>query len=86
MHTVDLLEEAVAAARKLGYQLRHEWLDGSGGGACQFGGKRWIFIDLALSTPDQLDQVVSALLDDPRTPQISLSPALSRLTQRRRAA
>ena len=79
MHTVELLEEAMETARKLGYQLRQEWLDGTGGGACQFGGKQWIFIDLALSTADQIDQIASALSADPRTPSLKLSPLMTRL-------
>jgi hypothetical protein len=86
MHTVDLLEEAIGIGRQLGYQVRHEWLDGSGGGACQFGGKRWLFIDLALSTTDQLDQIVSALSEDARCQNLQLSPALSRLVTRPQAA
>lgn len=86
MHTVELLEEALEAARSLGYQVRHEWLDGSGGGACQFGGKDWLFIDLALSTSDQIDQVVTALIDDPRSSRLSYSPALAQLVGRPQAA
>ena len=49
MHTVELLEQACAIAEQLGYQTRQEWLGGTGGGTCEFGGRKWIFIDLALS-------------------------------------
>ena len=31
MHTVELLDEAVQAARRLGYEVRQDWLGGDGG-------------------------------------------------------
>ena len=65
MHTVHLLEQALEVASQLGYQIRHEWLGGNGGGACEFLGKKWIFVDLSLNAIEQLDQVESALREDP---------------------
>ena len=85
MTTIELREEAIQAAELLGYTIRQEWLDGSGG-ACQFGGKRWIFLDVSLSTSDQLDQLVEALLEDPRVAQLNTSATLSQLLGRRQAA
>ncbi|MFT7640257.1 MAG: hypothetical protein ACI9G1_001998 [Pirellulaceae bacterium] len=70
MHTVELLEQACRVAKKLGYQIRQEYLDGSDGGACEFGGKKWIFIDLALNATEQLDQVTQAIRNDPKLGQI----------------
>ena len=32
MHTVELFEHLVDVARQLGYQIRHEYLGGVGGG------------------------------------------------------
>ncbi|MBC7854153.1 MAG: hypothetical protein IAF94_12025 [Pirellulaceae bacterium] len=49
MHTVEMLERLLALASQMGYVIRQEWLGGSGGGECQFGGRRYIFVDLALS-------------------------------------
>jgi hypothetical protein len=88
MHTVELLEQAIDAAQRLGYGVRHEWLGGSGGGACEFGGRKWIFVDLALSAAEQLDQVVAALESDPALARLELPRALSSLlaARRRRAA
>ncbi|MCA9154053.1 MAG: hypothetical protein R3C99_11865 [Pirellulaceae bacterium] len=86
MHTVDLLEESIRVAQRLGYQIRQEWLGGAGGGACEFGGRRWIFVDLALNAIEQLEQVTDALRDDPGVHSISVSPAMSRLLHRQRAA
>ena len=76
MHTVEMLERMMEAAERAGYTVRLEWLGGAGGGACEFGGRKWIFVDLALSVVEQLDQVAAALrgrsggvgTDEPRQP------------------
>jgi len=65
MHTVELLDQCCEIAQQLGYQIRHEWLGGSGGGACEFAGRKWIFIDLALNADEQLEQVADVLRADP---------------------
>ncbi len=86
MHTVDLLEQAISAAQALGYEVRLEWLGGAAGGACEFGGKRWVFIDLALSADEQLEQVVDALREDVRTAGLKLSGSLRGALSLRKAA
>ncbi len=65
MHTVELLEQSCEVAEQLGYQTRQEWLGGTGGGACEFAGRKWIFVDLALSVFEQLEQVTDALAAGP---------------------
>jgi hypothetical protein len=65
MHTVEALEAALALARQIGYRVREEWLDGRGGGACEIHRQKWVFLDLALSADEQLDQVLDALRADP---------------------
>ncbi len=85
MHTVELLEQALSVAEKLGYQVRQEWLDGSGG-VCEFGGRKWLFVDLSLTAVEQLDQVVEALRDDPRIHTASIPVWLRRKTGVRKAA
>jgi hypothetical protein len=86
MHTVELLEEACEVAGSLGYLVRQEWLGGAGGGACEFAGRKWLFIDLALNAIEQLDQVIGALRNDPGIYQASLSAPLQQLLDVRRAA
>ena len=81
MHTVDLMEQALAAAERLGYSIRHEWLGGSGGGSCEFGGKKWIFVDLALNNVEQLDQVLGALKHNPGFATLEFSRPLGRLLE-----
>ncbi|MHB0955357.1 MAG: hypothetical protein ACYC6N_14395 [Pirellulaceae bacterium] len=86
MHTVELLEQACMLAEQLGYRTRQEWLGGTGGGACEFGGRKWIFVDLALSVVEQLEQVTEALRRDPGIYLIELSPALGQVLGIRKAA
>ena len=86
MHTVELLQLAVEAAESLGYRIRHEYLGGSGGGACEFGGRKWLFIDLASNSMEQLDQVLAALRDDPGIYLVDLPAPLSQLLGVRRSA
>lgn len=65
MHTVDMVKEAIALAQRAGYRIRQEYLGGSMGGGCEFGGQKWIFLDVSLGPVDQLEQVVEALRHDP---------------------
>lgn len=83
MHTVELLEQALAVAQRLGYGVRHEWLGGSGGGYCEFGGGKWIFVDLALSAVEQLDQVAAVLKQDPSLSPVEVSRPLRILLELR---
>jgi len=64
MHSVELMEQAIALAQQLGWQVRYEHLGEVGGGACQFAGKKWIFVDLALTPYEQYEQVLDALRGD----------------------
>ena len=86
MHTVELLEEACQAAVTLGYKIRQEWLGGVGGGACEFAGQKWVFVDLALNAVEQLEQVAEALRNDPGIHLTEVSPPLQQILDIRRAA
>lgn len=86
MHTVELLDEAVALAIECGFGVRQEWFGGTRAGACEIKGHRWIFIDLALNPSEQLEQVVTALSEFADFPQSSLSPQLHALMRTRKAA
>ena len=86
MHTVELLEHALSVAEQLGYRVRQEWLGGAGGGACEFAGRKWIFVDLALNAVEQLEQVRDALKADSTVYTLDLSPAMRKLLDIRRAA
>ena len=86
MHTVELLAQALDVAETLGYKIRQEWLGGTGGGACEFSKQKWLFVDLALTTVEQLDQVTRALGDDPAIYMLDLTPPLRRAIGIRQSA
>ncbi len=86
MHTVEIMELALSVADRMGYQIRQEWLGGSGGGACEFGGQKWLFVDLALNSVEQLEQVTEALMSDPGIYLVDLPDVLRRQMGIRRAA
>jgi hypothetical protein len=86
MHTVEMLERLKELAEAAGYAVRHEWLGGVGGGACEFAGRKWIFVDLSLSVIEQLDQVAAALRGDPVVATLGTSTPVQRYLGLRRAA
>ena len=86
MHTVDVLEAALALAKQAGYCVREEWLGGSGGGGCEIQGCKWIFLDLALGPEEQLDHVLDALRHDPALSGIPLPEPLGGLLGLRKSA
>ena len=85
MHTVELLARTLEFAESIGYEIRQEYLGGVGGGACEFSGRKWIFVDLALNAADQLDEVVRALQEDPAAATLPI-PELQPIIQKSRQA
>lgn len=86
MHTVDLLEQALALAESQGYIVRQDWFGGAGAGACELKGRRWLFVDLALAPREQLDQVLDAL-SEVVEPQATVQfPELQKALKMRKAA
>jgi len=86
MHTIELLDQALSVADQLGYGVRQEWLGGSGGGACEIAGQKWIFVDLALNAVEQLEQVTEALQADPAIYSLELSQPMRELLSIRKSA
>lgn len=86
MHTVELMEQAVVVAKALGYGVRQEWLGGCGGGACEVGSRKWIFLDISLTTSEQLEQLTLALQSDPGIYQAALPRELADLMSIRKSA
>lgn len=77
MHTVDLLEQAVALAKALGYRVREEWLGGAGGGGCEIRGQKWIFVDLALTPVEQFTQLLDVLQAHPASARLGSAAGLA---------
>jgi hypothetical protein len=86
MHTVEQLDQLIRLARELGYTVRQEWLGGDGGGTCELRGKKHIFIDLANSAAEQLDNVASVLAGDTRLAQVAVAAELRDMLKLPKAA
>ncbi len=76
MHTVEMLQEAVDTARRLGYEVRQDWLGGNGGGHCLVRGRKWLLLDVAQTVDEQLDVVADALRDENGAYRAVRSPEL----------
>jgi len=74
MSIISQLDENIELARQQGYHVRFDWFGGTGGGVCQVNGKKVLFIDLALSTIEQLE-LVKANLDGDLPPSHSINRA-----------
>lgn len=88
MHTVELLDEAIALARRLGYTVRLEALDGHAG-SCVVAGRKLLLVDLAAGPAERLETVLDALREDAAAAGVdeqTVSPTLRRLIAPRRAA
>jgi len=75
MHTVDALQAALGLAKRAGYEIRNEWLGGSGGGGCELNGRKLLFLDLAQGPHEQLEIVLSTLRQDSRVASAAASTA-----------
>ena len=86
MHTVEMLENGLDLAARLGYQIRQEYLGGNGGGGCLLRGKKIFFLDLALDPAEQLDLVIETLRHDPDALQLPMPHQLRDMLAVRKSA
>ncbi len=86
MHTVAMLKEALDAARRLGYEVRQDWLGGNGGGHCLVRGRKWLLLDVAQNADEQLDAVAEALREEAGVERAIRSPELKERLHLRTAA
>ena len=61
MEIRQLLNLAKQTAKDLGFHIRQDLLNGQQGGMCEFGGKRWIILDVSQNSIEQLHAIGSAL-------------------------
>ena len=85
MQSVDLLKHALGIARQLGYTIRQDVFDGSGGGACVLRGKKWLYLDLGQTAAEQLGEVVECLQSEPEAGNCKMPPELQNLLKRQPA-
>ncbi|NLS91244.1 MAG: hypothetical protein GXX96_03550 [Planctomycetaceae bacterium] len=76
MHTVELVREAIALAQRAGYRIRQEYLGSAMGGGCEFGGRKWVFLDVSSGPADQLDQLLGVLRHNPAVTGMPMSDEL----------
>lgn len=86
MHTVEMLREAVDTARRLGYEVRQDWLGGNGGGHCLVRGRKWLLLDVAQTVDEQLNVVADALRGEVGAANAVRSPELAERLHVRTAA
>jgi hypothetical protein len=86
MHTVQLLNEALDAARRVGFEVRQDWLGGNGGGHCLVRGRRLLLLDVAQSPDEQLDIVADALRGEEQVASLKISRTLAERIAGRAAA
>ena len=79
MHTVEMLEQALGLAARLGYTSRQECLAGSGGGGCELNGRKLFFLDIDLGVADQLEQVLETLRREPSIAEMPVPTELREL-------
>jgi hypothetical protein len=86
MHTVEILGLCLDLAKRLGYDIREEWLGGNGGGGCVLRGRKILFLDLTFGPAEQLDLVVETLRRDTEAPQLPMPQAVRDLLAVRKIA
>ena len=61
MEIRQMLSLAKETARDLGFHIRQDLLHDQHGGMCEFGGKRWIILDVSQNSIEQLHAIGNAL-------------------------
>jgi hypothetical protein len=86
MHTIDMLDQALDLAVRLGYTVRQEWLAGSGSGGCELKGRKLFFLDLDLAPDEQLEQVLETVRREPEAARLPMPHELRELLNVRKIA
>lgn len=63
--TLEQVESWLEIAQQLGYRIRHDHFGGSGSGICEFGGQKWIFMDVSQAALEHLVFLEEAIPNDP---------------------
>ena len=63
--TIEQVESWLEIAQQLGYRVRYDHFGGTGGGVCEFGGQKWIFMDVSQASCEHLALLEEAIPNDP---------------------
>ena len=85
MSTIQQFDQLVEIAEQLGYRVRYDYFGGTGGGVCEFSGNKWLFLDLALSSAEQLEQLQETLANEPLLATINVAEELKQKLSKRAA-
>ena len=86
MHTIELLDEGSKTLERLGYRVRIEALDSGEGGVCEFGGRKWLFLDAGAAPLERLHAVLEVLRGEFYIDRVPMSAALRSLVAAERHA
>lgn len=73
MSTIQQFDHLVEIAEQLGYRIRYDYFGGTGGGVCEFSGNKWLFLDLALTSAEQLELLQKTLANEPLLATINIA-------------
>ncbi len=85
MSTLQQFDQLVDIAEQLGYRIRYDYFGGTGGGVCEFSGNKWLFLDLARTSAEQLEQLQQTLANEPLLATIRIAEEI-KLELSKRAA
>ena len=77
MHSVGLREQAIQVARRLGYDIRQDWLGGEGSGHCLVRGRKILLLDLAQSPEGQFSAIRDALHGEIQLANVTMTEQLA---------
>lgn len=86
MSTIEQVDQLVEIAQQLGYRVRYDYFGGTGGGVCEFSGNKWLFLDLALTSGEQLEQLLSALANEPLLSTVTINEDIQQELATKRVA
>lgn len=85
MSTIQQIDQLVEIAQQLGYRIRYDYFGGTGGGVCEFSGNKWLFLDLALTSAEQLEHLQNTLANEPLLTTINITDEVKQDLSKRAA-
>ncbi len=85
MSTIEQIDQLIEIAHQLGYRVRYDYFGGTGGGVCEFSGSKFLFMDLALTSTEQLEVLQKALANEPLLSTVNADETLKQDLSRRAA-
>jgi hypothetical protein len=81
MNTIERIDQLTELAQQLGYRVRYDYFGGTGGGICQLSGAKHLFIDLALTSAEQLVLLRQSLAREPLLQTVASPELMAELSR-----